>query len=185
MDATTIAALGIGAAQLLLAFLTWVGWDKRFMMDKAALLTKRSRLVPVLIVGGLLLSSVGFYRAFTADTPELHFKHSNLVEVRGRTFRNEKVLLDGYKYTDCVFENVTFVYGGTGATELSHSTMKGFAFQPGSPAVGSTVKILGGLGMLREGIPVLGEDFKPLEGIVYPPILPSLTPTPIVPSPKP
>jgi len=32
--------------------------------------------------------------------------------IEKQKFRNEKVLLDGYKYVDCIFENVTLVYNG-------------------------------------------------------------------------
>jgi hypothetical protein len=45
--------------------------------------------------------------------------NATLIEVRDRTFRNERVLLDGHRYTDCIFENVTLVYNGTALVDFT------------------------------------------------------------------
>src|SRR5262249_3070093 len=49
----------------------------------------------------------------------------NFIEVRSRTFVNEHVLLDGYRYINCNFINVTFVYNGTAPFALKDNTIGG------------------------------------------------------------
>ncbi len=44
--------------------------------------------------------------------------------VIGQTFRNRRVELDGYSYTNCTFENVTLVYRGEKPFDLAHNTFK-------------------------------------------------------------
>jgi hypothetical protein len=47
------------------------------------------------------------------------------IVIIGRTFRNEKVILDNYSYSNCVFENVTLQYDGTTAITLVNNTFSG------------------------------------------------------------
>ena len=45
--------------------------------------------------------------------------------VFGKTFRNERVILDGKNFQRCTFENVTFVYNGTTPLQFSENTVRG------------------------------------------------------------
>lgn len=48
-----------------------------------------------------------------------------LTPVEGKTFRNERVLLDGFHYADCTFINPTFVYNGEKPFRMRHPTIEG------------------------------------------------------------
>ena len=70
-----------------------------------------------------------------------------------KTFRNEKVLLDGYKYIDCTFENVTLVYNG-GPSEVRGTRItfnESLPFETSSLAVKQIIKIFAAIGVLVPG----------------------------------
>jgi hypothetical protein len=72
-----------------------------------------------------------------------------LIPVVREKFFNTKVLLDGHSYTQCTFENVTFVYNGTAIFQLSRNKMVGsMMFTSDNPAVEGTFLLLQGLGIL-------------------------------------
>jgi len=48
--------------------------------------------------------------------------------ITDKTFRNERIVLDGKKFTSCIFENVTFEYNGTAPFGLTHNTINGSYF---------------------------------------------------------
>jgi hypothetical protein len=47
------------------------------------------------------------------------------VEVRHSTFRNQEVVLDGKRFSDCKFYNVTFKYNGTTPVHFVHNEIVG------------------------------------------------------------
>lgn len=47
------------------------------------------------------------------------------ISVSGRIFRNEKVPLDGYYYSNCDFHNITFVYNGMTPIQLNNNHVFG------------------------------------------------------------
>jgi hypothetical protein len=58
------------------------------------------------------------------------------ISVIGRTFRSERVLLDGHSYLRCIFENVTFVYNGTTPIQMTLNTISGKTmFASDSPSI--------------------------------------------------
>jgi hypothetical protein len=67
-------------------------------------------------------------------------------EVSGRTFRNETVLLDGFSFTNCTWEDVTFVYNGTAPTVFDCSWKKSdtFNIRTDHPSVKMTLRIIEG-----------------------------------------
>ncbi len=70
--------------------------------------------------------------------------------VVGRTFRNEKVLLDGTSYSNCEFHNVTFVYNGTTPVQFANCKVFGEHYSSENLAVFGTVVWLKGFNMLRQ-----------------------------------
>ncbi len=63
--------------------------------------------------------------------------------VIGKTFRNEEVPLDGYRYSNCVFINVKFVYNGTTAIGVTDSKFDGpFVLRSENAAVSGTVVLM-------------------------------------------
>jgi len=86
--------------------------------------------------------------------------------ISDRFYSNQEVHLDGIAYSNCTFENVTFVYNGTGPTGLRNNTLRGgISFRPGSASVAGTAQILAGLRLLRSDVPLLNEHGKPMENI--------------------
>lgn len=53
---------------------------------------------------------------------------TDLTLIEGKTFRNEKIILDGHHYRGCKFFNVTFAYGG-GPLNLERNEIAGVAFE--------------------------------------------------------
>ncbi len=50
-----------------------------------------------------------------------------LTPIQGKTYRNERVPLDGFHYIDCTFVNPTFVYKGEKPFRFRDSVIKGSA----------------------------------------------------------
>jgi len=73
--------------------------------------------------------------------------------IEKKTFINEKVLLDGYKYVDCIFDNVSIVYNG-GFSEVINTRVihpERLIFRSESPTVNQLIKIFRGMGAFRPG----------------------------------
>jgi hypothetical protein len=71
-----------------------------------------------------------------------------LTTVTGKLFKNERVMLDGFKYTRCTFENVTLVYNG-GNGEFAYNTVRGFMLASDVPQINYVMKMLFDLGFLK------------------------------------
>ena len=82
----------------------------------------------------------------------IHLFPLNLEHIEGRTFRRERVVLDGKRYLECTFDNVTFVYNG-GPGELYQNEIIGpIHFDiAGNKEISRMVYILQRLGALSEG----------------------------------
>jgi hypothetical protein len=134
----------------------------------------------VLLAGAtILLVFLAFiiYRGFqtpiesrAVSSPAPYFKEEHYESIRGRTYANERVVLDGRDFQACVFINATFVYNGTAGFAFSHNTLEGsyIVVTGAQNRAGSyTVAMLKGLGMIRG--PILDdEDKKPLQNIQAP-----------------
>jgi hypothetical protein len=95
--------------------------------------------------------------------------------VVGRRFVNERVLVDDTSFADCTFQNVTFVYNGTGTFSLSHNDIHGFNFDSDNPAVLGAIYLMCGLRALN--IPVIDKATgRPPERINPAQITPGLKP---------
>jgi hypothetical protein len=132
-------------------------------------LSGRDALFLLLILGSLVLSTVGWYHLRHQSYYQFVYSDiKKLTEVRGKVFVNEKVLLDGYHYTFCRFQNVTFIYNGVAPTALDNNEIAGYNVQTDNPALLQNTTLLKGLGMLKPDIPVTtGPDRTPIN--VQPP----------------
>jgi hypothetical protein len=100
----------------------------------------------------------------------------NPIMVLGRTFRNEKVLIDGHSYRDCKFYNVTFLYNGTTPIQITHSEIGSTWVESENPAVIGTFILLRSIGFLREDIAMPtppGVHIEPLRSEASPRNVPS------------
>jgi hypothetical protein len=75
------------------------------------------------------------------------------VSVVGKKFVNERVVLDGHAYKGCTFENVTFVYDGITAVDVSSSTFRGQPrFDTNNQAVSGAWALMYGMGVMKDGV---------------------------------
>jgi len=94
----------------------------------------------MLLVGGPSVLSLVVRRVAPAWTGGLDYAAwldkdwgASLVSVTNKYFRDEDVLLDGKHYTNCDFENVTFVWKGQAPFMITHNQFH-FAKPPSAPA---------------------------------------------------
>ncbi len=82
----------------------------------------------ILLVTGIAITGYSIMNNQTNTTPTCSFTYDHdaqLELVTDRWYQNEKVTLDGYRYRNCTFTNVTFVYNGTKPFEFSYNTVEG------------------------------------------------------------
>ena len=77
----------------------------------------------------------------------------DLVAIEGRVFSHEQVILDGFSYRNCTFDNVVFLFNG-GPGEIINCTLKAGknGFLSFNKPIERTIKILHTMGMLRAEI---------------------------------
>lgn len=89
---------------------------------------------------------------------------SPLERVRGRYFSNQQVPLDGYEYTDCTFDNVSFIYDGITPISFSHNTVQGyFKIETNNPAFHQFYYLLERMGYINKDVDFIYNDQKQLE----------------------
>lgn len=88
---------------------------------------------PIIVPGALLTVVVLMWAASSSpavikqlvglEKPDWSKMHKELIT--DKTFINTRVILDGYEYSHCTFENVTLVLKGIAPWEVHHSIFKG------------------------------------------------------------
>lgn len=106
----------------------------------------------VLIGGSIALWLDFFVRKYT--TISIPKTRKVRTTVSGRTFRNEKVLLDGYRYEGCTFINCTLIYNG-GAGELRNNKFDAPIIESDVPEIEKMIFLLNELGYVN--VPILRE----------------------------
>lgn len=113
---------------------------------------------PLLWIGLLLI----IFLYTTSDTFASRYgsftfnSNPNFEMVKGKKFYNERVVLDGKKYEDCTFENVTFVYNGTTPVHFSHNRVMGrVLFASDNPSVNMSMVVFYGMGLIPSNVPIL------------------------------
>ena len=74
--------------------------------------------------------------------------------IRGARFANQRVLLDGYEYDGCVFENVVFEFNGTTPIRMVNNRIHRFRLSSASPTVLASIAWLHGLGLVPKDLQV-------------------------------
>jgi hypothetical protein len=121
-----------------------------------------------MILTVVLLSVLAVYDALRTPT---RFKDVPGTLVNGKHFVNEVVPLDGFDYTDCVFEHVTLEYKGTRPIQLRDNTfVSPFRIKLDDPSLLMVAALAEGLGTYP--VEVLGPDDKPMSQITKPTIRP-------------
>jgi hypothetical protein len=77
------------------------------------------------------------------------------IQVVGKTFRNEKVMLDAHSYSNCEFYNVTFVYDGTTTIQFANNKVYGgVIFSSNNQAVLGALMMTVGFNVLKEDVQI-------------------------------
>jgi hypothetical protein len=124
----------------------------------------------------LLLRGFGFIGHSEPKQQFLFDKSPPSIVVAHKTFMNERIPLDGYIYSDCTFENVTFVYNGTRPTNFTGNRIVGrFRYATDNPSIDGAMAMLRGLGLLSNAV-----DFRAAPGSIveFPRIQPGAPPSP-------
>jgi hypothetical protein len=67
-----------------------------------------------------------------------------LKEIRGKTFKDETVQLDGNSFIDCTFDNVTFRFDGEAPFRFTNDHFTGkFSLTSNNPVVKTTMGLVG------------------------------------------
>jgi hypothetical protein len=112
----------IGAGQLLLAFLLFLGVDKKIVTGKlGANMAAKSWLILLLIIGGWAFSAYSFYLAKTRPDLTSSFYAGELETVSSKSFSGQTIELDGKLFENCTFTQVELVFHGTKKFKLHHN----------------------------------------------------------------
>src|SRR5215469_6364838 len=96
-------------------------------------------LVVGLIVGRMGLAGQSNALSLANFRPDFPLK-----EIRGKTFKNETVQLDGNAFIDCTFDNVTLRFEGQAPFRFTNDHFNGkFSVASNNPVVKSTMELIG------------------------------------------
>ena len=125
------------AISTIIALIAVLGIDWRIFRKNVTMRPIRSprfrpALVLVLVIASLAMSSFGWYSVhhnsyFTNDWMGIdeRWKLYKKVDVWNKHYLNEAVEVDGHRYINCTFENVTFVYNATAPWEFTGASIVG------------------------------------------------------------
>lgn len=112
----------------------------------------------------LILMTAMMLLTWTAIGYDLYNRHRNPLvgsnfsaiyagkEPSKHVWKNEKVLLDGFHYQNCVFYNVTFEYNGTTPIQMNDSKIHGFTLASKNEAITDWMIFLKGMGALQPNV---------------------------------
>jgi hypothetical protein len=154
------------AISSVLAILALLGLDWKLVKGRLPMpqLGWHNSLFVFLIVASLAVSAIGWYKSSQHEDYKFRFSDAPLVEVRGKRFLNERVVIDGYRYTFCNFENVTLVYNGTAPFGLDNNQFYGSRnIFTDNPSIAASAMLMKALGMVKPDTPLVGgPDFTPM-----------------------
>ena len=126
---------------------------------------KDNTMLQKLALGCLILAIVGWGVGHFLPTGEStnegkapleDFKSMNKIPVINKEFMNERVLLDGHSYSNCVFRNVKFIYNGTAPFDLSHNDIYGpIVIKSENPKIEALLYVLRELQFFRKDLVII------------------------------
>jgi hypothetical protein len=112
-----------------IAGLLGVPWREVFGKAKAAMHSPKREIFMVLaLLGSLVMSSIGWYRASHLQPDLTKFPEKKLERISGRTFVGGVVELDGKLFENCTFNGVTLMYHGAATYSLVQPKWAGSIF---------------------------------------------------------
>lgn len=97
----------------------WENLFRRFWYSLKSMRICVISLVLIIVIG--LIFRTRFF-SFDKKIKITDWATMKKTQIEGKTFSNEKVLLDGFSYKNCTFESVTFIYQGDAPFELVNNT---------------------------------------------------------------
>ncbi len=97
-------------------------------------------------------SSISQLKPDQVETLEKSWKSAKKEVVRHKKFKNEEVLLDGFSYEECEFENVTFVFNGDAPFDLVKNKIQGAVLKTKSPSISGFLQLLKEFGFVKPEI---------------------------------
>jgi hypothetical protein len=98
-----------------------------------ASIPKMGPLFAMTVIASLTWAAVGlnYYSQHSQDWPKGYVAK----QPPKRVWKREVVPLDGYRYEDCQFEDVTFQYEGKTPIQFIRCTVNGFSIKSGNPSI--------------------------------------------------
>jgi len=127
-------------------------------------LKPRARSAISLIAGVLAVASIVLWSFFPHTEKKTDWNHFKFETVTGKTFRNQKVIMDGKAFYDCTFDHVEFEYNGTAPSQMYGAKFDGIGFVSQSREVNGAFVIMKGLGLLNPNIDLSGIPDAELPG---------------------
>jgi hypothetical protein len=107
----------------ILALIALLGVDWEMVLGRVSMNSRgRQILLLILIVGSLAMNAMGWYR-FGSVLSSDEWNNYRKEAVVGKSFTQERVLLDGRSFSDCTFDKVTLVFNGTAPFDFVHNTL--------------------------------------------------------------
>jgi hypothetical protein len=147
------APLSFVAAVLGTALIAWIALDWRYSTiiankDSEITLAKSQRDDYRDKLGGATAEQAKAAIDAIKKQGKMNDPDKPLIAVTKKLFHNERVPLDGYRYSDCKFENVTFVYNG-GPAEFSHNHVVGYSIASDSLEINAVMKMMFEMGVIN------------------------------------
>jgi hypothetical protein len=142
-----------------LGTLALLGMDWKLVLGRVSMPHSQLRevLVLVAVVGSLAMSGVGWYRVSHYDP--LHFQSLKKEIVYGKSFRNEKVEIDGKSFQKCTFTNVTFVFHGLAPFDCINCQIDGSRWvESDSDSVAGAWMLIKFMDFMKPDAPLLKND---------------------------
>jgi len=143
----------IGSFGIAFVLFTLVLWPK--IMNKGEWLSKVALglvIIGIVLSGILYLGSLSSNKKIVMETAGPKWAGEKKT-IAGKTFRNERVPLDGFSYVNCKFVNVTLVYNGEAPYDLVGNTFVGSRWiETESPSIEAFVTLLDTFGFIGKDV---------------------------------
>lgn len=132
--------------------LTWKGFER---LGTNGRLRAGLGLAFVALGCGLALLYHYHYKSYSYN------RNASLRLITDKSFRSERVVIDGKEFRDCSFDNVTIVYNGTAPVKMIGNRFSGdLIMTTDNPAIGSAEGVLSGLGFMPKTYRISDEPIR-------------------------
>ena len=109
-------------------------------------------LAIIFFVGTIISSSVGWYLVTHPKPIDYGWDEYKFEIIEDKTFRNEVVVLDGKRFINCNFYNITFEYNGNAPVQMIDVKIGGINIKSENPSIQTMMKIFKELKVFDEKV---------------------------------